>query len=365
MTFRGLSWLLLAGALSSGPALAQVPPETSIFELVDVGKPVASPRNCRCIATPFALPTFRPGIGWGTGPGTPGYDKPPSEQERAATLARLADDFTAFEKMVEDAFAGNGHASFALGMQMRELSVVMGVDAQIEEQAARWLHLAAQRRHPDAAAQLAYRYQRGSGVPQSDEAAAFWFQQGALLGDKTAMVALGLRYATGTGIPQDIAAAIRWWQRAADAPLALRFMGDAYACGLGVRRDYARAMRAYETAAKSGESTSSIQLARMYVGGCVRSNDTAAADAFRSAADQGYPDAQIALSEMILQGRHAGGSASEAYFWARIAAVRLPAGEQQMLANATAAAAARLMSAEEFAAAEEMVRALIEAPRKH
>jgi TPR repeat protein len=364
MVWRRLPLLVLVFVLSTKPSVAQVPPESSIFELVDVGRPASASVTCPCIPAPFTLPAFRPGLGWGTGPGTPEHDKPLSEAARAATLARLAEDFATFEKRVEEGLEGNGHASLFLAMQLRELSVVMGVDERLEEEAAKWLHLAAQQQHPDACMLLAYRYQRGSGVPQSDEAAAFWFQQGALLGEKVAMVALGLRYATGTGIPQDMTAAIYWWRRAGDMPLALRFLGDAYACGLGVKQDYARALRAYATSANRGEATSSTQLARMYVGGCARTNDKAAVKAFRQAADEGYADAQIALSELMLQGRDAEGTPSQAYFWARIAELRLPAGHEQMLANANAAAAARLMSADEFMATEVMVQALIDETKK-
>jgi TPR repeat protein len=345
---------------SSERAAAQIPPETSVYELVDIVPP-AAPVACGCVSAAFALPAFRPGSGWGTSPATPAEHSPWKAQ---ALAERRAEERAALPHDAADGLAGNGHASLSVAMHLREASLEAGIDARTEEEVARWLHLAAAQEHPDALTLLGYRYQRGHGVPQSDEAAAYLFQQGALRGDKTSMVALGLRYAAGRGVPQDYAAAVRWWRRADTTPLALRFLGDAYACGLGVDQNADRAVREYTRSADAGDMSSNLQLGRIHIGGCVAANDEAAAKAFRRAADVGDPEAQIALSELLLQGRGVEMNASEAYFWARIAERRLGPGEQQTLASARAKAAARMMSPDETAAAEKLIESMIAASAK-
>jgi uncharacterized protein len=207
---------------------------------------------------------------------------------------------------------------------------------------------------------LGYRHQRGYGVAQSDEAAAYWFHEGAVRDDKTSMVALGLRYANGRGVPQDYLAAVYWWRRANGTPLASRFLGDALACGLGIDRNPAQAMREYTKAADAGEMSSSIQLARIYLGGCAAAPHVEVAfKHFSRAASAGDPDAQIALSELLLEGQGGEADTSEAYRWARIAERRLPAGELRTQASEKAKTAAARMTKDAVATADRLVDALI------
>jgi TPR repeat protein len=345
-------------------AAAQVPPETSIYELVDVAPP-AQPAACACVAGAFRLPAFRPGIGWGHGPAAPVEDAPLAQADRARLAQRLDEQRTRLPREAEDGLAGNAHASLGVAVHLREESLAAGLHDRTEEEAAKWLHLAASQDHRDAFMMLGYRYQRGRGVPQSDEAAAYWFHQGALRSDSTSMMALGLRYATGRGVPQDFRAAVFWWRKAADrTPLASRFLGDAYACGLGADADPERAVREYKKAAEAGETSAHIQLGRVLVGGCAPPDDDAAAKAFRHAADAGDPDAQLALSQLVLQGRGVAANAAEAYYWARMAQRRVLPPELQTLAAARVKAAAERLSPDAIAAAEQLVEALITEMRK-
>ena len=344
---------------ASSPS-AQVPPESNLYVLVDAG-PAPAQVVCPCITTPFTLPAYRPAPGYGNGPAIPDSTAPLSADDRQRYAERFAEERALLPREAQDGLSGNPNASMSVAMHLSLRALVAGGNAhRTEGEAARWLHLAALYEHPDAFRLLGYRYQRGRGVPQSDEAAAYWFYQGALRGDHVSMVALGLRYAAGRGIPQDWTAAVYWWGQAqASTALASRFLGDAYTCGLGVAQDQERAAIAYQKAAESGEMSASIQLGHMYVNGCATANDRAAVEAYKRAADGGYPEAQVALSELVRQGRGVEPNPSEAYYWARLAEHRLPSGELRELARSRVEAAARLMTAETIAAAEQMVQTII------
>jgi hypothetical protein len=105
---------------------------------------------------------------------------------------------------------------------------------------------------------------------------------------------------------------------------------------------------------------SSIQLGHMYAAGCtVPPSDDAAHKAYQRAADEGYPEAQIGLSKMYLDGRGVIPIPYQAYMWARLAELRLPAGELQSLARSRAEAAAKFLSAFERSDADTFVKSLI------
>jgi TPR repeat protein len=342
-------------AVSAEHAAAQIPPETSLYELIDIVPP-PPPVTCGCIGGAFALPKDRP---------TPGDFMAASVELRARAAERLAEERARLQHNADDGLAGNSHASVSVAVHLRESSLAAGVDTRTEEEATRWMYLAAVQEHPDAFMFLGYRYQRGDGVPQSDETAAYWFHQGAVRGNKTAMLALGLRYAAGRGVQQDFAAAVYWWRQADATPLASRFLGDAYACGLGVDNNPQLAVREYTNASDGGDISSNIQLGRLYLNGCATSNDKAAVKAIRRAADDGQADAQILLSQLLLQGRGVEANAVESYYWARLAERRLgDADQRRTAASDRVKAAARSMSRDEITGTETVVEAMIAASRK-
>jgi TPR repeat protein len=337
---------------------AQGPHELSVYALVDAGH-VPVPSTCSCISSPFSL-VHPPSFGPVRGPGGPLGGSAPG-----INFNHLAEDRRYFGARANDGLSGNGHASIAIAMHLALESALAGLNPQTEEEAARWLHLAATQEHQDAFRQLGFRYAHGRGVKQDDAAASYWFHQGALRGDAISMTALALRYAAGRGVPQDWGAAVRWLSRAqARTPLASRFLGDAYACGLGVAPEPARAAAAYKAAADAGEMTASTQLGHLYAKGCIEADDEAAVKAYRSPADQGDPEAQIALSDLILQGRGADPNPYEAYTLARLAELRLPDGSLKARAAEGVKRAARQMLPEAIPAQEKLVRSLIEAAAK-
>jgi len=353
----GVLTLVLAAAAATTLS-AQGPHEMSVYAIVDAGRvPVPSP--CSCISSPFTV-MYPPTFGPISGPGGPlGGSAPPINYNH------LADDRQYFTARAQDGLSGNGHASVGIAMHLALESALAGMNPQTEEEAARWLHLAATQEHQDAFRQLGFRYAHGRGVKQDEGAAAYWFHQGALRGDAISMTALALRYAGGRGVPQDWGAAVRWLSRAqARTPLASRFLGDAYACGLGVDPEPARAAAAYKAAADAGEMSASTQLGHLYAKGCIEPDDEAAVKAYSRPADEGDPEAQIALSDLTLHGRGTDPNPYHAYTLARLAELRLPEGSLKALAGERVKSAVRQMLPEAIPAQERLVRSLIEASSK-
>jgi TPR repeat protein len=333
-------------------ASAQGPHEIGVYALIDAGR-VTVPA-CSCVTSPFSL-AYAPGWGPRSGPAAPLQGTPPQ-----INYNHLAEDRATFASRAEDGLRGNAHASIGVAMHLGTESVLGPENPRLEDEAARWLNLAATQEHLDAFRLLAFRYSRGRGVAQSDAAAAYWFHQGALRGDQISMIALGMRYAGGLGVAQDWNAAVRWWTRAqARAPLASRFLGDAYACGLGVEPEPARAAAAYTAALEAGELTASTQLGHLYAKGCLGPDDAEAVKAYERAADAGDPEAQIALSDLVRQGRGAAANPYKAYTLARLAELRLPEGSLKKLASERVKSALRLMRPEAVAGQEAMVQAML------
>jgi TPR repeat protein len=263
-------------------------------------------------------------------------------------------------RRAEQGMAGDPNASLSVAIDLTVGTAVAGGNARTDEETVRWLRLAASQGHPDTFRLLGYHYSRGRGVRQDDAAAAYWFQRGSASGDHISMIALGLLHATGRGVPQDWGTAVAWWERArAKNPVASRFMGDAYACGLGIAPDPARAVELYKAAAATGESRSSTHVGHMYAKGCAEGSDEAAVQAYEDAAQQGDPEAQVELSELLRQGRGGHPNPYAAYTWARLAELRLASGELQARASAAVKAAVRQMLPAALPGQEALVQSLL------
>jgi TPR repeat protein len=322
--------------------------------LMDVD-PIPAPAICGCVTNPFTVTPPRPGYGYGSGLAAPDSDAPLTAFTARFQAERDAEDRANLPIGIENGLSGNGNDSIVIAWLISGGTAVK----RDENQATAWFFLAAEQGHHDAFVALGHRYLRGLGVEQNDSTAASWFYLGATHGDRAAMSALGGLYAVGRGVPHDWATAVAWWKKANN----WRFVGDAYACGLGVEYDNERAAAAYQRGVESGDMISGIQLGHMYASGCTvpRSNDSddAALKAYRRAADEGYPEAQIALSKMYLDARGVMASPYQAYFWARLAELRLPAGQLQSLARGRAELAARFLSAFEVGDTDTFVKSVI------
>jgi TPR repeat protein len=350
---------MLAGVTALQQQLTPyLPPQegSSVYDLLDFGPAPAI--QCTCVPNPFALPSYRPGWGYASGPAAPAEDAPISEADRRTNREWYEQEQQMMRPVSDRALDGNPIASLIIATHLSARKTIFGDDRE-EGEALRWLTFAAEQGNPDAFRLLAYRYAHGVGVAQDQAKAVALLEQGARRDDPVSMTALGLLLATGREGTQNLPAAVRWWLRAeARSPAASRYLGDAHACGAGVAQDRARALAAYKRFADR-DASSSIQLGHMYVRGCAASDDKAAFDAFKRAADQGYPEAQIELSDLLLKGRGAGTNAPEAYYWAKLAELRLPEGDMKTRAAERAAAAVRTMSSAEIAAADERVKSII------
>jgi TPR repeat protein len=319
--------------------------------LMDVG-PIPGPSVCGCVTNPFTVTRPRPGYGYGSGPAAPDSDAPLTRSTARFQARRDAEDRANLPVSVENGLDGNGNDSIGIAWLISGGTAVK----RDEKQATAWFLLAAEQGHPNAFGPLGQRYLRGLGVEQNESTAAYWFHRGAASGDRAAMSALGGLYAAGRGVPKDWAAAVAWWKRANN----WRFVGDAYACGLGVEQDNERAAEAYQKGVENADMMSGIQLGHMYAAACtVPPSDDAAHQAYQRAADEGYPEAQIGLSKMYLDGRGVTPIPYQAYMWARLAELRLPAGELQSLARSRAEVAAKFLSAFEISDADKFVKRVI------
>jgi TPR repeat protein len=330
---------------------APPPPEMNPWLVMDVGA-IPAPPTCGCVTRPFTVLPPRPGYGYGSGPAAPERDAP-ATRSTARLQARLdAEDRANLPQRVEGGLDGNGNESVGIAWLISSGTAVK----RDETQAAAWFFLAAQQGHPDAFVALGHRYLRGLGVDRNDGAAAYWFYAGAVSGNHVAMSALGGLYAAGRGVAQDWAAAVAWWRKAGN----WRFVGDAYACGLGVEQNNEQAAAAYRRGIEAADTASSIQLGHMYASRCTASpSDDAAFTAYKRAADEGYPEAQIALSKLYLDGSGVPAVPYQAYLWARLAELRLPEGELRSLARSRAQRAARYLTAFEVRDADTFAKHVI------
>jgi len=334
----------------------------SAYEILDLGAPPAV--TCSCVANAFTLPAYRPGWGYGTGPAVPLEDPPITEADRRANAAWYAQEHESLRIMMSNTDQNNSASSFTIATHLGLHAFVLGPDERVEQEAVRWLTLAAEQGHAGAARLLAQRYAHGAGVPSDDARAAAWFDRAAKGDDPLAMTALGLLFAAGRGVAQDWPSALAWWRRAeARTPVAARFLGDAYACGAGVREDRERALAAY-TRSAALEPSSSMQLGYMYLKGCAGPDEGASVRAFRRAADQGLPEAQLELSDLLLEGHGAERNELDAYLWARLAERRLPPGPLKSRAADRAAAAARLVPPVVLASEDRMIDDMIASAAK-
>jgi TPR repeat protein len=349
LVFAAVIVLSTRAAALSGQA--PPPPEMKPWVLMDVGA-IPAPPTCGCVTNPFTVLPPRPGYGYGGGLAAPDWDAPLTRRTAGFQTRLDAEDRVHLPIRVENGLGGNGNESVGIAWLISGGTAVQ----RDEKQATAWFFLAAQQGHPNAFAALGHRYLRGLGIEQNDAAAAYWFYAGALSGDRAAMNALGSLYAAGRGITQNWPAAVAWWKKAGN----WRFVGDAYACGVGVEQDNEHATAAYRQGVENLDMASSIQLGHMYASGCTAppSHD-AAYNAYKRAADEGYPEAQIALSKLFLDGSGTTAVPYQAYFWARLAELRLPAGALRSLARSRAELAARALSTFEISDADRFVKGVI------
>ncbi|MGE5525377.1 MAG: tetratricopeptide repeat protein [Rhodospirillaceae bacterium] len=172
---------------------------------------------------------------------------------------------------------------------------------------------------------LAYRYEQGQGVAQSDALANDWYRKAADAGNSDAMTNLGFRHKFGKGVPPDGEAAVTWYRRAAEAgnPTAMNNLAAEYLNGKSVPRDVAEAIRWFEQSAAAGYVEAATNLAFNYASGTVLpKNDALALEWYRKAADGGSARAMYGLGTLYANGRGVARDGEEAVRWYRAAAAK-------------------------------------------
>ena len=105
-------------------------------------------------------------------------------------LAAADDGIAAFRRM---AAQGNVDAQFAVAEAFQR--------DKSAEQAAFWLHMAAEQQHRLAQRELGAAYANAIGVVKDESQALYWYRKAAEQGDVAAQSALAVAYAYGRGGP--------------------------------------------------------------------------------------------------------------------------------------------------------------------
>jgi eukaryotic-like serine/threonine-protein kinase len=131
--------------------------------------------------------------------------------------------------------------------------------------------------------------------------------QAANRGDAEAENELGYMYLTGaSGLPRDETKALSWFQKAAAQNFAKAEvnLGDMYFYGLGsLDKSYLEALSWYLKAAEQKNAGAEFRLGSMFEQGFgTKVDPQQAVDYYRSAADQGYPDAENVLGYLYATG---------------------------------------------------------------
>lgn len=101
---------------------------------------------------------------------------------------------------------------------------------------------------------IAYQYERGEGVRQSNEEALRWYRKSAGQGYAEAQNYLGMIYENGTGVKEDWAEAVRWIRKSAEqGNMEGQFLlGRVYQFGMAVPQSRQEAIRWFDRAGDQG-----------------------------------------------------------------------------------------------------------------
>jgi len=155
---------------------------------------------------------------------------------------------------------------------------------------------------------------KGTGVSHNTSDGVELIRRSAELGYVPAEVVTGYFYDTGTYTTAQPGEAARWYGKAADQDdrLAEWLLGRLYSSGSGVPRDMERAAGYLKKAAEGDDPFAQYLLGTIESD---RHNYSNAVNWFRKAAEQGIPQAQLQLGELLRQGLGMNTDKFEAYVW--------------------------------------------------
>ncbi|MBE6388728.1 MAG: sel1 repeat family protein [Lentisphaerae bacterium] len=168
------------------------------------------------------------------------------------------------------------------------------------------LQRAAEKKHPEAMAQLAEMIFNGFGTVADKELAVKLCNQAIELDSSRAMTDMGQLKLAGFHTAHDPDGAFILFRRAAEKnyPPAIRKLGDCYAMGIGTAKNHPEAMRCYHRAAESGDSQAMFRLGECYRDGEYTQADPAAAfHFFQLAARAGHPGGLRETGKALLDGK--------------------------------------------------------------
>ena len=186
----------------------------------------------------------------------------------------------------------------------------------------------AEKGDPRAQVDLGALYDEGRGVPKDYGEALRWYRTAADQGDAIGQVSLGIMYKDGNGVPKNETEASRLFRQAlprireaaeqgdADAQL---FLGIMYFEGYGLTKNVTEAKRWAQSAAENGKIHGQVWLATISVDQEHPDIDNAIIT-FKKLAEQGIPDAQLALGVMYLAGKGVPQDYAAAFRWLSLAA---------------------------------------------
>jgi TPR repeat protein len=155
---------------------------------------------------------------------------------------------------------------------------------------------------------------QGSSATRSLPNAVDYFRHSAELGFAPAQVVLGYFYDTGHAVMADSREALEWYKKAAeqDDPLAQWLVGRMIYVGLVPPRDLNAAQKWLEKSSAHGDPFAEYLLGKIAL---ERSDYARSESEFRRAAEQGLPQAQQALAQLLRDGHGAPPDYFQAYVW--------------------------------------------------
>ena len=202
-------------------------------------------------------------------------------------------------------------------MSYRELQVLLTGDP---EEAAVWVHSAAEYGVPAAQLRLGRMLLAGHGVARDQRAALVWFSRAGDRGEAEALNMVGRCYENGWGAPVDFVRAAAHYRASAEGGYdwGEYNFGHALFDGRGVPQDLDKALYWYLRAARQGHGRAMNLAARCFEEGwgCARSLPEAA-EWYRRSAETGYFRAQFNYAVLLAEQ----GAAEQAAAWFGKAAI--------------------------------------------
>ena len=184
---------------------------------------------------------------------------------------------------------------------------------QNQNEALRWVQLAADRGLAAAQYVLAIRHEQGRGIALNDKKSFELYQQAADQGHAAAANQLGVKLLLGESAKRDAVAARKYFTSAAEGGHADGMFNLAVQLASA---DEAAAVKWYQRAAQLGQPRALNEMGvRLLAGQGVPKDTEAAARSFRHAAWQGHGDAQFNFAGLCRAGQGVDANEVKAFVW--------------------------------------------------